>query len=339
MKVSAEMRRWRRYLALGAMLIGHGSLHAGEPLRAGVIGCDTSHVVAFTQLINAPNAEGPVADVEIVAAYPGGSDDLPASFNRLDGFVKKLREADVEIVESIDKLLSKVDVVLLESVDGRKHLEQARPVFAAGKPTFIDKPLAGSLRDAVEIARLAEKHKVPWFSSSALRFSTPATQLRASSKIGELTGCEVFSPCELEKHHPDLFWYGVHGVECLYTIMGPGCKTVSRVHAPGTDVVIGVWEDGRVGTYRGIRKGKIENGATAFGTTGIETAMGFGGYGPLVNEVCKFFVSKQPPVEPAVTLELFAFMEAADESKRQGGAPVRVDAVLRMAEAAAAAAN
>lgn len=329
----------RAILLVVASLIGSISAHAAEPLRAGIIGCDTSHVVAFTQLINAPNAEGPVADVEIVAAYPGGSDDLPASFKRLDGFVKKLRDADVEIVESIDDLLSKVDVVLLESVDGRKHLEQARPVFAAGKPTFIDKPLAGSLRDAVEIARLAEQYKVPWFSSSALRFSTPATQLKASSKIGELTGCEVFSPCELEKHHPDLFWYGVHGVECLYTIMGPGCRTVSRVHAPGTDVVVGVWEDGRVGTYRGIRRGKIDNGATAFGTKGIESAVGFGGYGPLVDEICKFFVTRQPPVKPEVTLEIFAFMEAADESKRQGCAPVQVDDVLKAAQTAAATAN
>jgi predicted dehydrogenase len=328
-----------RLLALAGVLSGGMTLQAAEPLRAGIIGCDTSHVVAFTQLINAPQPDGPVADVEIVAAYPGGSDDLPASVNRLDGFVRKLRDANVEIVDSIDALLSKVDVVLLESVDGRKHLEQARPVFAAGKPVFIDKPLAGSLRDAVEIARLAEKHKVPWFSSSALRFSTPATQLKASSKIGELTGCDVFSPCELQKNHPDLFWYGVHGVECLYTIMGPGCRSVSRVHASGTDVVVGVWQDGRVGTYRGIRRGKIENGATAYGTKGIESALGFGGYGPLVDEICKFFVTKQPPVKPEVTLEIFAFMEAADESKRQGGAAVQIDDVLKAAEAAVSADN
>jgi predicted dehydrogenase len=324
-------------LALGLSAVHAPAARAATPpLRAGIIGCDTSHVVAFTQLINAPDATGPAADVEIVAAFPGGSDDLPASRNRIAGFVEKLRDARVEIVDSIDDLLAKVDVVLLESVDGRKHLEQATPVFAAGKPVFIDKPLAGSLVDAVRIARLAEQDHSPWFSSSALRFSTPASKLKNSAKIGKLTGCAVFSPCELEPHHPDLFWYGVHGVESLYAIMGPGCQRVSRVHTPGTDVVVGVWDDGRVGTFRGLRTGKVDYGATAFGTKGVQCAIGYGGYEPLAQEICKFFVSRKPPVPHEVTLEMFAFMEAADESKRRDGAEVLLQDVLKSAEAAAA---
>ena len=200
-------RSWLLTIGLCGTLIP--STDAAEPLRAGIIGCDTSHVVAFTTLINAPEATGPAADVEIVAAYPGGSDDLPASRNRLDGFVKKLRQANVEIVDSIDDLLGKVDVVLLESVDGRKHLEQAKPVFASGKPVFIDKPLAASLADCVAIFEAAKKYDVPVFSSSALRFGKN-TQLARGGQIGTVMRCRTTSPASLEKTHPDLFWYGIH---------------------------------------------------------------------------------------------------------------------------------
>jgi hypothetical protein len=318
------------------MLVLWGPLAAvaTEPLRAGIIGCDTSHVVVFTQLINAASATGPRADVEVVAAYPGGSDDLPASRDRLQGFVEKLKGMDVEIVDSIDELLNKVDVVLLESVDGRKHLEQARPVLASGKPVFIDKPLAGSLADAVRIVNLADKHNAPWFSSSSLRFCAP-TEIADEASIGKLTGCNVFGPCDLEKHHPDFFWYGIHGVECLFTFMGPGCETVSRTHTDGTDIAVGVWKDGRVGVFRGLRQGAKANGVTVFGDEAIKSASDFGGYEQLVDEICKFFVTREPPVKPEVTLEILAFMEAADESKRRDGVAVRLDESLETAREAA----
>src|SRR5205085_232995 len=118
---------------------------ASKPLRAGIIGCDTSHAIAFTKTFNDPAASGDVAGVKVVAAFPGGSDDIPSSHDRVGKFTSELKGMGVEIVDSIPALLEKVDVVLLESVDGRPHLEQVKPVFAAGKPVFIDKPLAGSL--------------------------------------------------------------------------------------------------------------------------------------------------------------------------------------------------
>src|SRR4051794_27040533 len=118
---------------------------AARSLRAGIIGLDTSHAVAFTQLLNDPHSKGELAGVRVVAAFPGGSPDIPSSRDRVGGYTKDLREKyGVEIVDSIEDLLKKVDVVLLESVDGRPHLAQARPVFQAHKPVFIDKPVAGT---------------------------------------------------------------------------------------------------------------------------------------------------------------------------------------------------
>jgi predicted dehydrogenase len=310
-----------------------------QPIRVGIIGLDTSHVKAFTAAINGPQAKPELQGMRIVAAYPGGSPDLPASIDRVAGFTEDLKKLGVEIVDSIDTLLTKVDAVLLESVDGRPHLEQARPVIKAGKPLFIDKPLAGSLADGLEIFRLAAAAKVPCFSSSSLRFSPGIVAMRSDPKIGDVLGCVAYSPCSLEPHHPDLFWYGIHGVETLYTIMGPGCISVSRTHTADTDVVTGVWRDGRVGTFCGLRAGKSGYGAMVFGSKGNGPSGGYGGYEPLLVEVGKFFATGRAPVAAEETLEILAFMEAADESKRQHAASVTLESVMSKALAAAEAAR
>jgi hypothetical protein len=299
------------------------------PLKAGIIGLDTSHVVAFTQTLNNPKAKGALARVRVVAAYPGGSPDIPDSKNRLQGFTETLRDKyHVEIVDSIDALLQKVDVVFLESVDGRPHLEQARPVFKAKKPVFIDKPVAGSLTDAVEIYRLAKESGTPCFSCSALRYYPGIAGVRDDPKYGAILGCETYGPCSLEPHHPDLFWYGIHGVEALFTVLGPGCQSVTRAQTRDGELVVGTWKDGRIGTFRGTRKLPYEFGALVFGTKSIGLSRGVGGYEPMLVEICKFFETGKAPVLAEETLEIYAFMEAADESKRQGGKPVTLESVL-----------
>ncbi|MBI3463513.1 MAG: Gfo/Idh/MocA family oxidoreductase [Planctomycetes bacterium] len=303
----------------------------GKTIRVGIIGLDTSHVVHFTKALNNPQKAAGLASVQVVAAFPAGSPDVESSRTRVEGYTTQLREMGIEIVGSIDELLTKVDAVLLESVDGRPHLEQAKPVLRARKPVFIDKPVAGSLTDALEIFRLAKEQGVPCFSSSSLRFSPGIQSLRNSPEVGDVLGCAVYSPCSLEEHHPDLFWYGVHGVEMLYTIMGPGCVSVTRAHASGIDSVTGVWNDGRIATFRGIRDGKSGYGGVVFGSKAIAPVGSYAGYEPLLVEIVKFFKTGKPPVSADETIELFAFMEAADESKRQNGCPVKLDDVLQKA--------
>jgi len=306
-------------------------------LRAGIIGLDTSHAIAFTQLLNAPDPMPDLTGVRVVAAFPGGSPDIPSSRDRLAGYTQEMHEKfGVAIAGSIDELLAQVDVVLLESVDGRPHREQAQPVFRAHKPVFIDKPVAGTLADAIAIFDLARETKTPCFSSSSLRFSPGIAAMRHNQKVGDVLGCDAFGPCHLEEHHPDLFWYGVHGVEALYTIMGTGCQTVARTQTDGTELVVGVWTGGRIGTFRGLRQGHAGYGATVFGSKGIAPAGNFAGYEPLVVEIVKFFKTGKAPVATEETIEIFAFMEAADESKRQGGKPVTIESVMAKAKASLA---
>jgi hypothetical protein len=308
----------------------------GKPkeLRAGIIGLDTSHAPAFTRILNDPDAADDVRGCRVVAAYPKGSPDIESSTSRVPRYTEELREMGVEIVDSIDALLERVDVVFLETNDGRPHLEQVLPVLKAGKPVFVDKPVAGSLADAVAIYEAAKYYNVPLFSSSSLRFGKGNLAVRGGS-IGEVVGCDAYSPCSLEPTHPDFFWYGIHGVESLFTCMGAGCETVVRVAAPDMDVAVGTWKGGRIGTFRGMRTGRAGYGGTAFGTTGVASIGQSDGYRPLLVEVVKFFRTGAPPVSAEETLEIYAFMEAADESKRRGGVPVSLESVLAAARAEA----
>jgi len=303
--------------------------------RLGLIGLDTSHVTAFTSAINKKTSEH---GCKVVAGYPGGSQDIDSSRDRVEGFTSELRDKyGVEIVDSIEQLCEKVDGVLLESVDGRPHLKQAEPVIKAGLPLFIDKPMAGNLADVIEIFRLAKDSNVPCWSSSSLRYSPGVFDARSDPNIGGVLGCDAYGPCSLEPHHPDLYWYGVHGVEMLFAIMGPGCETVTRTQTNEFELVVGRWSDGRIGTFRGIRKGKSGYGVTIFGVKKIATVGEYAGYGPLVDEIIKFFKTKNVPVPPEETIEMFAFMSAADESKARGGSPVPIKKLIEEANQANAA--
>ncbi len=305
------------------------ALATAKDLRIGIIGLDTSHVVAFTKILNDPKATGPLSSAKVTAAFRGGSLDIPSSADRLDKFTETLtKQYGVQLYPTIAELCKNVDAVMLESVDGRPHLRQAIPVIEAGKPLFIDKPMAGSLADAILIFDLAKKKGVPVFSSSSLRYSK-TSQAARNGALGEITHAEVHSPCSLEVHHPDLFWYGVHGCESLFTVMGAGCESVvRRTTADGKIEVVGTWKGGRTGIFR---EGK-GYGGKAKGTKGEGEVGKYDGYAPLVVEAVKMFQTGKVPVDSQETIELFAFMAAADESKRREGKPVKISEMIRQAQ-------
>lgn len=293
-------------------------------LRLGIIGTDTSHVIAFSKILNDPKHPEHIPGAKIVAAFKGGSKDIESSYSRVDKYAEELaRDWKVEIVPDIATLLSKVDAVLLESVDGRPHLEQARPVIAAGKPLFIDKPLASSLEDAYEIARLAKAKGVPWFSSSSLRWAKSLTPLLQP----ELKGAIVWGPGPLEEHHYlELGWYAIHAADMLFKLLGTGCETVTRTYTPAQDEITCRWQDGRVGTVRALRP-YSDFGAVVFTKDNkvIQSPPKFEySYVALVQEIVRFFQTGKAPVSPEETLEIFSFLDAAQKSREQDGKPVKL---------------
>lgn len=309
---------------IGQMIVLSALILPAADLRLGIVGTDTSHVTAFTKMLNDASAPDHIPGVKVVAAYKGGSPDVESSRTRIDKFIEELRDKwHVTVVQTIPELCKQVDAVLIESVDGRVHLAQAREVIAAHKPFFVDKPLASTLSDAREIARLAKDAGVPWFSASSLRFDGIAKM-----RTPDLEGAMAWGPGPLEEHHQlDLSWYAIHPIEMLYTVMGEGCEDVTRIVTPDADVIVGRWKGGRIGTVRALRPyGKY--GAVIFrrGGTGKGQSSSFydeqhAGYAPLVREIVKFFQTGVPPVSNAETLEIFAFMDAAQRSKESGGKP------------------
>ena len=314
----------RSHRCLSAFICGQlffaGVFACAADVRLGIIGTDTSHATEFTRIYNDAAAPDHAAGARVVAAYKGGSPDVKDSRERVDKFAEELRTKwGVRFVEHIADLCPLVDGILLESVDGRTHLAQARAAFTCGKPVFIDKPLASTLEDARAIARLAVDAHVAWFSSSSVRFSDVARL--ASAK---LNGATVWGPGPLEEHHAlDLSWYAIHPIELLYTLMGTGCEQVTRVYTPDTDVVVGRWKGGRIGTVRALRPyGKF--GAVAFYNDESVRTMGDvkSEYTPLLEKIVTFMETGTPPVSNSATLELFAFLDAAQRSRESGGKPV-----------------
>jgi hypothetical protein len=310
--------------------------------RIGIIGLDTSQVTMIISHIN--HITGPGYDVvqpvggkefegfRVTAAYPYGSRNIESSIKQIPFYIDKMKENGVEVVDSIETLLGKVDAVMLMTFDGHPRTEQALQVIKAGKPLFINKPFAASLKDVIGIMEAAKKYRVPVFSSSPTRYLKGAQAARRG-EIGEITGGLAYSAAPIEPSHPDFYWYGIHGIEVLFTIMGKDCLTVQRKYTQNTDVVIGTWDNDRLGVYRGIRKGRATHSGIAYGMNDILPAGAFNdvGHGPLVADMLKFFNTGISPVSIVETLDIHVFMEAADESRRQNGASVSMESVLKKA--------
>lgn len=314
----------KKIILLLASVVLSAGLYAQETLKIGIIGLDTSHSTAFSKLINT-GGEDWAKGFKVVAAYPYGSQTIKSSYERIPKYTEEIQKYGVEIVESIADLLGKVDCVFLETNDGRLHLEQAMEVFKAGKKVFIDKPVGATLADAIAIYTLAEKYGIKTFSSSALRFSSANLAARAG-EYGEIFGADCYSPHKVEPTHPDYGFYGIHGVESLYTIMGTGCKEVCCMSSELGDVVVGKWADGRIGTFRAVVQGPSGYGGTIVSEKKKYTPAGkYEGYKPLLEEVLEFFRTDVLPVSNEETIEIFTFMKAANMSKAKGGMAVSLE--------------
>ena len=301
------------------------SCMAQDIVKVGIIGLDTSHSIAFTQILNGTEDNYYVRKYEVVAAYPYGTSEIESAAKRIPGYTEEIQAYGVKITESIDELLSIVDCVLLETNDGRLHLGQALQVMKAGKKLYIDKPVGSTLGEAIAIYELAARFGRPVFSSSALRFSQNTKDLR-SGKYGVVIGADCYSPHHPEPTHPDFGYYGIHGVESLYAVMGTGCREVSRAHTESSDVVTGVWNDGRIGTFRAICDGPNIYGGTAITRgKGAVPVGGYEGYRVLLDAILEFFETDSSPVDSEETIEIFTFMKASNMSLERGGKPVSMD--------------
>jgi len=299
-------------------------LYAQNIIKIGIIGLDTSHSTAFTNLLNGDSNDKFVKEFEVVAAYPYGSKTIQSSYERIPQYIEEVKKHGVEITSSIAELLDKVDCIMLETNDGRIHLEQAIEVFKSGKICYIDKPIGSTLGETIAIYEMAKKYNVPIFSSSALRYS-PQNQKLRNGEFGKIIGADCYSPHKVEPTHPDFGFYGIHGVETLYTLMGTGCESVNRMSSKDADIVVGRWKDGRIGTFRGIKEGPAIYGGTAYTSKGAIAAGGYEGYKVLLDQILTFFKTGAVPISKEETIEIFTFMKASNMSKAENGRIVTLE--------------
>jgi GFO/IDH/MocA oxidoreductase family protein len=294
-------------------------------LRLGMVGIDTSHCPAFTKLINETDNEHHVPGGRLVCAFAGGSQAFSKSYERVDKYTAELRdELGIEIKDSIEAVAESVDAILLESCDGRQHLEQFDKIAPAGLPVFIDKPLATTAAEAKAIVSLSEKHDSPILSCSSLRYNSGIEPLAAGKKV---LGCEAFGPSPILDDFPGHFWYGIHTAEILFSKMGCGCREVVVQRTDTADVVTGVWDDGRAGTmyaYDFPDDAKCNDfGCTVFAEGGVEQGVSVGtppAYALMLQKVMAFFQTREAPINPQETVEITAFLEAANQSRETGEA-------------------
>jgi predicted dehydrogenase len=290
---------------------------SARELRIGAIGVDSSHLLEFSRRMADLFATG-ATRCRVTAFYDDGNHHLP------EADVKNWKEKTLSLgaaqASSIDSLLDQVDGVMVLAVSGNSHYELALPSLRRGMPTYIDKPLTCNLEQARSLVSLARKTGAGCYSASSLRFATEIPRLDRK-KLGQLHAIDAYGPGELNPDMEGLFFYGVHTIEMVDAIWGPGVARVRCETSADRDLVDLQYKDGRHAHLRLERKGAYEFGATLHGSKGVESfKVDFAEvYNNLIRGMTRFFETGIAPVAINDILENVAVMSAGNLSMAGGG--------------------
>ncbi|WP_163969685.1 Gfo/Idh/MocA family oxidoreductase [Oceanobacillus halotolerans] len=290
-------------------------------LKIGMIGLDTSHVEIFTSLLH--NQSNQYKQAKVVLGCPSPSKQVALSRERVDQYTTSAKDTyHVKITESITELAEHTDAIMITAVDGQKHLELFKQVAAYQKPVFIDKPFATTLQEAYEIFAISEHYNTPIMSSSSLRYAeslqNELTRIEKSEQ--KPTGIYVNGPLPFIKEMPYYFWYGIHMIEMLVTVLGPHYQNVHVHGNDQNDVITTEWEDGRFGIIRGDRKwhGKFE-AVLHYEENSIHLPIYKDKtpyYACLLKEIISFFITGKNPIPKEETLGIIKIIEDANQKRK-----------------------
>jgi len=297
-------------------------------MKIGIIGFDTSHAHVFpAYLRDFAKNDCRFKDIIVEAGWPGD----PATAvhpERLDDMQKTISEMGIRAVESLDQLIEDSDAFLLEAVNGDTHLELARKVLPAKKPTFIDKPFANTIEDAKAIAALISETGTPCWHASSLRYEPK--MLEAMKQVdADSREADVYGPAPYYEKGRGIVYYGIHCAEMIFAVMGVGLKSVRTVWQESREVIVGTWSDGRLATMRGQRREAYNFGGVLHNPKISVTFEAEGSpYPHLVEKIAEFFLTSQTPVPIEETIEVIAFLEAAVRSKQAAGKEILVSSFM-----------
>ncbi len=287
-------------------------------IKIAVIGLDTSHSVSYPALMQGPKRI--ISGMKVETCFPFLT---PFTTKKtLAERSEKLAALGVKVTENWDEALDGCDAVMLEINDGSFHLEYFKKVAALGKPVFLDKPLAATLADGRAIMRLARKHQTRVWSSSSIPFT--AEFEKVPKEVPEVRLAHMFGPLGIAPAGDSLIWYGVHVVESIQRLMGPGALNVRAIETPYSIAGIISYADDRQALMETVKKTGYYGGR----------AQGFlsGGEQKIYSFVCdnskpkknfmqaikSFFQGGPAPVSMASTFEGLAIMAAARKSIETG---------------------
>ena len=288
-------------------------------IRFGIVGLE-GHGPVFAEHVNGEGAD--VEGARVTAAMTVPSTMFPPDV--LAAGEQKARDLGIEIVDEPEALADKVDAILVLHDNGARHLEDVRRLAPLGKPLFIDKPLEVSAARAAELVRLCAQNNCPVFSASSLRFSVEIQKALGNEGDGPVRSALAWSPFSQRPEIPGWFYYGVHAVEPLYTLLGSGCQEVRCVRSDQGAVAVGLWNDGRLGVARAVSTQAHGYGFTVWRDRSTRTAVINTRfiYPGLLKQIRSFAATGVSPVDPAESVEGMAFLQAANESMDRDGAAV-----------------
>lgn len=298
-------------------------------LRLGIVDFDSSHCIEFTRRFNhvGLTSDQYVDGARVVAGWPGTSVMAP---ERIPGFRNEMVAAGVPLVDAPDQLVGQIDAVLILSLCGTAHFERVRPFLAAGIPAYVDKPFACTLSDALQILNLARTTGVTVAYASALRYAEELPELRTIiHRSGGLVGLLSSGPAKRADMNPGLFHYGIHAIEVLYALMGPGCVDIANTFVDGAEFITGRWADGRLASVRGARHGATAYSVTAFcGNAVIHQPISTRyAYRNLCREIVRSLSVPAPLVPYEEIEEVTRFVLAARQSEHSHGIPITLSSL------------
>lgn len=295
-----------------------------DTFRIGAIGADSSHLPEFTKRIKALNEQSKTR-CRVTHVFDPGQHDLSDA----PKWLKAAQELGAQTTRSLDELLESVDGVMVLAVNGNKHLQLALPSLKKGLPTYVDKPLTCNLEEAKQLLAAARTGGARCYSASSLRFAPEVEAARNDASLGKIVAIDAFGPGELHKLMEGLFFYGVHAIEMVDAIWGPGVKRVSAIHLEDRDLLDLDYHDGRYARLRMERRGSYDFGATVHGSKKTrQFVVDFAPvYTRLVEGMTRFFEGGPAPAALRDIVENVAVMEAGNRSMKSGGEWVSIDQI------------
>ena len=221
------------------------------------------------------------------------------------------------VVDKPEDMIGKVDAVLLPDDTSCVHGRMAGPFLDAGIPTYIDKPLAGTIAEAREIAERAKKGNAPLMTMSCLRYTDASLDLMKNRP--NLGAPQLVSALGPDREGKPLHYYGIHIVQVYMVFMGPGAQRVHDVGDHNHHILKLEYPDARKGVIQLSQRmpGYVATGVFTKGSRTVEMRLERSFF-RMLQDIILMFRTKTPPVPIDEMLEIIAILSAGEESLASG---------------------